>query len=240
MSEIDLTAVRFRHMRASYGDHQICTADDLDWPCDARQLADALAAERTARASAEREGLRGLFREVAEWGATTFPKSTDHAKLTHLDKEVAELHAAPSSGEEMADVVMILCHLAYAHGVDMADEIRRKLAICRTRTWGEPDADGCVEHVREVPASPDRARLEPDDEADIPFAGPMSPPTSTEALAEQFRRREQDARLEPLRELLHKVDRVWSRQAEEAEEWDVICELRRWLANLDAAQGESA
>lgn len=93
---------------------------------------------------------RTIFVEVGEWGAETFPVSTDHAKLKHLEKELAELKAAPASGEEMADMVMILSHLAYAHGIDLMAEIGKKLEVCRARRWGQPDADGVIEHVREV------------------------------------------------------------------------------------------
>jgi NTP pyrophosphatase (non-canonical NTP hydrolase) len=101
---------------------------------------------------------RTVFVEIGEWGAETFPASTDHSKLTHLFLEVGELKARPASGEEMADVVMLVSHLAYAHGVDLMAEIRKKLEICRARTWGEPDADGVVEHVRlaAAPAQPEQ------------------------------------------------------------------------------------
>jgi hypothetical protein len=90
-----------------------------------------------------------IFVEVGEWGAETFPASTDQAKLAHLAKEFDELRAAPSSGEEMADMVMILSHLAYAHGVDLMAEIGKKLEVCRARRWGRPDAEGVVEHIRD-------------------------------------------------------------------------------------------
>lgn len=89
-----------------------------------------------------------IFVEVGEWGTQTFGNSTDHAKLTHLRKELDELLADPGNGEEMADMVMILSHLAYTYDIDLMAEIRRKLEICRARTWGPPDADGVIEHAR--------------------------------------------------------------------------------------------
>lgn len=95
----------------------------------------------------------GLFREIAAWGNRTFPTSTDRAKLVHLGKELAELEAEPSSGEEMADMVMILVHLAHAHNVDLLAEIRQKFDIVQQRLWGPPDADGVVEHIREPSAT---------------------------------------------------------------------------------------
>ena len=108
--------------------------------------------EEEARDRVERwvaaQQMTDVFSEVGAWGAETFPASTDASKLKHLMKEVAELAANPSSAEEMADVVMLVSHLAYAHGIDLTAAIRYKLEICRQRTWGEPDADGVVEHVR--------------------------------------------------------------------------------------------
>lgn len=95
--------------------------------------------------------LEAVLAEVVAWGRETFPQSTDASKVAHLLKEVKELERQPSSPEEMADVLMILAHLAGAHNVDLAAEISRKLSICREREWGGPDADGVVEHVRERP-----------------------------------------------------------------------------------------
>jgi NTP pyrophosphatase (non-canonical NTP hydrolase) len=90
-----------------------------------------------------------IFLEIGEWGEQTFPRSTDHSKLTHLAKEFEELKADPTSGEEMADMVMLISHLAYAHGIDLMAELQRKLRICRARHWGLPDLDGVVEHIRQ-------------------------------------------------------------------------------------------
>ena len=94
--------------------------------------------------------LDDVLAEVVAWGCETFPRSTDSAKTKHLLKEAAELDANPSSPEEMADVLMILAHLAAAHGVVLAEAVEAKLAECRTRTWAVPDVDGVVEHVRRL------------------------------------------------------------------------------------------
>jgi hypothetical protein len=48
----------------------------------------------------------------------------------------------------LADVVMALSSVARARGVSLADAIAAKLAVCKARRWGRPDADGVVEHVR--------------------------------------------------------------------------------------------
>lgn len=92
--------------------------------------------------------LDAVLADVVAWGCATFPHSTDRGKTKHLLKEAAELDRHPSSAEEMADVLMILAHLAAAHGVNLAEAVERKLAECHARTWAAPDADGVVEHVR--------------------------------------------------------------------------------------------
>jgi hypothetical protein len=98
----------------------------------------------------ERPHLEDVLAEVVAWGRETFPTSTDRSKIAHLRKEVDELAERPMDGTEMADVLMILAHLAGAYDVDLTTMVRHKLAVCRTRTWGAPDADGVVEHVREA------------------------------------------------------------------------------------------
>jgi dCMP deaminase len=95
--------------------------------------------------------LEGVLAEVAAWGHETFPASDDRAKFSHLREEVGELEAEPQCVEEAADVLMILAHIASAHGYldRLAEEVARKLAICRGRTWGPPDADGKIKAVKE-------------------------------------------------------------------------------------------
>lgn len=105
---------------------------------------------RWKTAPPQRQHLEDVLAEVVAWGRETFPSSTDQSKIAHLRKEVDELAERPMDGTEMADVLMILAHLAAAHGVDLTTTVKHKLAVCRTRTWGQPDAAGVVEHVREI------------------------------------------------------------------------------------------
>ena len=94
---------------------------------------------------------------VGEWAEATFPKSTVGYCLTHLEREVKELDDSfmdSSEGddcdaEELADCFLILLHLAHKTNVSLFDEARKKFAKNQTRTWGEPDADGVVEHIAE-------------------------------------------------------------------------------------------
>jgi hypothetical protein len=90
-----------------------------------------------------------LQARVTAWARATFPDSTDHGRLTHLAREVAELQDDPSAADEMADVALILLHHASAHSVDLLDACERKFAVVQNREWGQPDAEGVVEHVRD-------------------------------------------------------------------------------------------
>lgn len=90
-----------------------------------------------------------LLSEVCEWADATFPNSSPRAKVNHLHREVCELIENPSDGSEMADVVIITAHLACGQGIDLKTAIAEKFEIVKGRTWGAPDADGVIEHVRE-------------------------------------------------------------------------------------------
>jgi NTP pyrophosphatase (non-canonical NTP hydrolase) len=86
--------------------------------------------------------------EAVVWAGETFPHQTLQSKANHLMREARELAADPTDQAEMADVLILLAGLASIAGVDLERAVREKLAILRTRQWGEPDADGVVEHVR--------------------------------------------------------------------------------------------
>lgn len=105
--------------------------------------------------------LDAVLAEVIDWAFETFPTSTPLSAATHLLKEARELAAAPTSAEEIADCLMLAEHikarvleLAAAAGVDPARAVAEKLAVCRTRRWKAPDADGVVEHERDEPEAP--------------------------------------------------------------------------------------
>lgn len=91
------------------------------------------------------EELRG---EAVMWANGNFPQATTASKATHLWREAGELLSNPADGEEMADVLLLLLHLADGEGIDVVAEAERKLAKNKTRTWGKPDAAGVVEHIR--------------------------------------------------------------------------------------------
>jgi len=104
----------------------------------------------------------GLQRSVGEWANQTFARATDASIVAHLRREVAELDTLArwrterpdiawnddNYAEEMADCLLLLLHLAHRNGVNLEEAARRKYAVNRQRHWGEPDAEGVVEHVR--------------------------------------------------------------------------------------------
>lgn len=103
--------------------------------------------------------------DVMEWHDATFTRevATPLAKAHHLIREAKELEQAPHDPEELADIVILAATSAHVQGYDLAEAVAGKLAKLRLRTWGEPDADGVVEHVRDVPPCPgERTPEEPE------------------------------------------------------------------------------
>lgn len=101
--------------------------------------------------------LDAVLEDVIVWQRETFLGERLLPAANHLLREVRELAADPTNGEEHADALMLAaCVLdriresATRHGIDLQAETIKKLAINRARTWGEPDAEGVIEHVREV------------------------------------------------------------------------------------------
>lgn len=95
----------------------------------------------------EKRVLDGLQAEIGAWGDKTFPKSTFRSVLAHLKKEIGEL-LTEENAVEAADCAMLLIHYSHKQGFSLRDEIRKKFEINKGRTWGTPDKDGVVEHVR--------------------------------------------------------------------------------------------
>lgn len=91
--------------------------------------------------------LDAVSRDIVEWGTKTFPRATPESISEHLRREAEELAKAPGDRMEQADVFFLLVQLAGGPEA-LAAACREKLDINKARTWGEPDADGVVEHVR--------------------------------------------------------------------------------------------
>lgn len=93
-----------------------------------------------------------LQRATGEWAEATFPHSTPESIVAHLRREVEELATAVAEREgiiwEASDCALLLLHLAHKRGFSLDEAARSKLETNRLRTWGRPDAEGVVEHVR--------------------------------------------------------------------------------------------
>ena len=94
--------------------------------------------------------------QISNWADDTFGPASSNARVAaRANEEMAELLRAltaddnhPKACEEVADVVIVLCRLATRMGFDLMDEVDRKMAINRSRTWNLTK-DGHGYHVRD-------------------------------------------------------------------------------------------
>ncbi len=96
--------------------------------------------------------IQRLQTEAIRWSAKQFGANRGvKGPIAHLIKELKELEENPVDILEHADVLLLVLDImSQAHkDVDtVIDAAFFKLDINRNREWGEPDEDGCVEHVR--------------------------------------------------------------------------------------------
>lgn len=50
---------------------------------------------------------------------------------------------------EIADILILAFHTAHKEKIDPYFAVKKKLAICKKRRWGKPDANGVIEHIRD-------------------------------------------------------------------------------------------
>ena len=94
---------------------------------------------------------------ISQWAETTFGPASSNARVAaRANEEMAELLRAltiddqhPKAAEEIADIFIVLFRLATRLGVDVRDEIDKKMTVNRyERTWRK-DGNGHGYHVRE-------------------------------------------------------------------------------------------
>jgi NTP pyrophosphatase (non-canonical NTP hydrolase) len=91
---------------------------------------------------------------VGMWAESVFTRATPGSIVAHLRREVEELGAATHLGpwedevEEAADCLLLLLHLAHKRGYSLLAAATAKFGENQQRRWGQPDAEGVVEHVR--------------------------------------------------------------------------------------------
>ncbi len=98
------------------------------------------------------------FIKVTQWQKETFPKASLLSKIKHLQEELAELKDAiikdlhtQEIEHEFADCFTLLFGSASTFGMDFKDIIScidSKMEINKKRTWGAPDKDGVVRHIK--------------------------------------------------------------------------------------------
>ncbi len=92
---------------------------------------------------------------ISQWCEATFGPTGSNARVAaRANEEMAELlraltvdDAQAKAPEEIADIVIILFRLATRLGVDLQQEIDRKMAVNRRRVWNL-DGSGHGYHVR--------------------------------------------------------------------------------------------
>jgi NTP pyrophosphatase (non-canonical NTP hydrolase) len=94
-------------------------------------------------------------KSVSDWAEFTFGPASSNARVAaRANEEMAELLRAltaddrhPKAAEEVADIVIVLCRLMTQLGVNLSDEIDRKMVVNRQRQWNVT-TDGHGYHVR--------------------------------------------------------------------------------------------
>jgi hypothetical protein len=98
--------------------------------------------------------LEDFFDDLAEWQWQTFGEGYNPLPtLTHLKEEVEEAIAEPNNLEEYADIFILLLSAVDRAGYDLSDllkAVEQKHAVNKLRTWGKPDRNGVVKHVKET------------------------------------------------------------------------------------------
>lgn len=94
--------------------------------------------------------LTDLQRRVGEWGLDTFPDATHASICAHMAEEVGELAEAEyfEIPMELADVFLMLLHVAHREKIDLLAVAEQKFAICQQATWAFDAERGYVRRVK--------------------------------------------------------------------------------------------
>ena len=94
----------------------------------------------------KRHEFNNLQNQLGRWAENKFPSSNNRSITNHLKREVKELKDS-NEPSEAADCLLLLLHHAHKNGYDLLEEAKKKFEIVKLRRWGEPDAEGVVEHI---------------------------------------------------------------------------------------------
>jgi len=100
-------------------------------------------------------------RAIEEWRLATFGPSISTTRIAvRANEEMSELLRAlsvddnnPKAASEIADVMIVLYGVAERLGVDLHDEVDKKMKINRARVWNL-DGSGHGYHVRDKAVQP--------------------------------------------------------------------------------------
>lgn len=99
--------------------------------------------------------------DIGLWATKTFPNAVPQSIVRHIEDEVEELDeitrlAIKDESKlseipgEMADIILLLFHLAYIKDIDLGQAIVDKFEINKKRKWNtEPNEEGCYKHIEE-------------------------------------------------------------------------------------------
>lgn len=100
--------------------------------------------------------LNELIREINTWQSKVFTQATAQSAAVHLKREADELvhdlvnYDYDNAAHEIADVFILLAAVTHLSGIDLEEAVEGKMKINRARKWGKPDAQGVVEHIRDL------------------------------------------------------------------------------------------
>ena len=122
---------------------------------------------RKARRDLKREQERGRDQRIedqyaiAAWAEEAFGPVASNARLAaRANEEMSELlrclttdDDGPGAGEEVADILIVLSRLGRNMGFNIDDEVDKKMAINRSRTWDRTGTGHGYHHVDDGPLS---------------------------------------------------------------------------------------
>jgi hypothetical protein len=91
--------------------------------------------------------LDDLVRDIDEWQNKQFPTATVESKFEHLLEEIEEVRENPYDPMELADCFLLIVGMMRKAGFDVSTIVAEKLAINKSRKWGEPNELGFSKHI---------------------------------------------------------------------------------------------
>lgn len=102
------------------------------------------------------DDLYGFIDAYGAWARETFPQADEASIIAHLRAEANKELEPGCHPSELADVFLLLVHLAYyrRHELDLPAEVIRKARRNMQRKWAVvPNAEGFFPHTKEAPCS---------------------------------------------------------------------------------------